>query len=996
MATGGLYGQSSAGIVSPQSGSESSGLYGNNTVFGGSYFEWFIFQVADTQPATPTGGSWSFTTNSGTPPTGWLATPPVNPTNTVWVSVGLVNSKSTSAIVWSTPGKFSFASGLPILSGASAPLSGDGQTDQLYIETGTTPETIWFKQTGTWTRLTGSSLYVDLSSNQTINGTKTFSNQIQGSVSGTSSNVTGIVDITHGGTGSTTASAARTALGAAASGANSDITSLTGLTTPLSITQGGTGANTASGARANLSAAILGANNDITSMSSLTGGIASPTNIDMGNGNAVTVTAGRMTYTPNTGSWNLGMGNGNITQQVGEELFKYGKASSAITDSPLQIVYQTGTVGGSGVVTFAPTVSGITDGNKIIGIATESLAINAFGRITTFGTVHGITTDGSAYGETWADNDVIWYNPVTGNPTNVKPSAPNIKVSLGTIIKAGPGGSGSFDVEINHGSILGGTDANVQFGTLATNNLIQYNGTYWTNVFGPASQIVGISDTQTLTNKTISGASNTLSNIGNSSLTNSSITINGSAVSLGGSTTVTAVAPNALTIGTGLSGTSYNGSAAVTIAIDSTVATLTGIQTLTNKSISGSTNTLTNIENGSLTNSSITFGATAQALGSTVSALNAITIGATTASTGAFTTLAASGAVTLSGGTANGVGYLNASKVLTTGSALTFDGSVLSNTGLGVNINNANALLRFQNGSGTRTGYLQVRSDAFEVWSDQAAVPLVFGTANAEQMRLTSTGLGIGTSSPSSKLDVVVADGSTAPKFIAATGRLRIRPYADATNGAVLDSTNTAEGAYLPLTLTGSTLRLFGGGGAGAVIDTSGNLGLGVTPSAWGSTWKASQIGAVGALASTGSGSTSPAAMVLGAYNDNTNWKYQYSSVGAARYEMTGANAGSTHAWYVAAGGTAGNAITFTQALTLDANGKLLVGLTSSGSTNAVLQTNGPANFKGYTVATLPTGTVGDRAYVTDAVTAVFQAIPTGGGSVKTPVFYNGSNWVCG
>ena len=46
---------------------------------------------------------------------------------------------------------------------------------------------------------------------------------------------------------------------------------------------------------------------------------------------------------------------------------------------------------------------------------------------------------------------------------------------------------------------------------------------------------------------------------------------------------------NALTIGTGLSGTSYNGSAAVTIAIDSTVATLSGSQTLTNKTLSSAT-----------------------------------------------------------------------------------------------------------------------------------------------------------------------------------------------------------------------------------------------------------------------------------------------------------------------------------------------------------------------------------------------------------------------
>jgi hypothetical protein len=53
------------------------------------------------------------------------------------------------------------------------------------------------------------------------------------------------------------------------------------------------------------------------------------------------------------------------------------------------------------------------------------------------------------------------------------------------------------------------------------------------------------------------------------------------------------------------------------------------------------------------------------------------TVGATTANTGAFTTLAASSTVTLSGGTANGVTYLNGSKVLTSGSALTFDGTQL-------------------------------------------------------------------------------------------------------------------------------------------------------------------------------------------------------------------------------------------------------------------------------------------------------------------------------
>jgi hypothetical protein len=113
--------------------------------------------------------------------------------------------------------------------------------------------------------------------------------------------------------------------------------------------------------------------------------------------------------------------------------------------------------------------------------------------------------------------------------------------------------------------------------------------------------------------------------ITNLQLANSSITINGNTVALGASTTVTATATNALTIGTGLTGTSYNGSSAVTIAIDSTVATLTGSQTLTNKTISGASNTLTNIGNASLTNSSLTIGTTNIALGATSATLGGLT-----------------------------------------------------------------------------------------------------------------------------------------------------------------------------------------------------------------------------------------------------------------------------------------------------------------------------------------------------------------------------------
>lgn len=87
---------------------ESIGLYSNGrTTIATStlYFEWFIYQVAATQPATPTGGVWDFTTNTGIPPTGWLSTPPAYPTNTVWVSTSIINSLTPTVTSWSIPGQ---------------------------------------------------------------------------------------------------------------------------------------------------------------------------------------------------------------------------------------------------------------------------------------------------------------------------------------------------------------------------------------------------------------------------------------------------------------------------------------------------------------------------------------------------------------------------------------------------------------------------------------------------------------------------------------------------------------------------------------------------------------------------------------------------------------------------------------------------------------------------------------------------------------------------
>ena len=113
--------------------------------------------------------------------------------------------------------------------------------------------------------------------------------------------------------------------------------------------------------------------------------------------------------------------------------------------------------------------------------------------------------------------------------------------------------------------------------------------------------IITTGDSGTVTNAMLNGS------IDNDKLVNSKVTINGTDVSLGGSLTVTANAPNALTIGTGLSGTSYNGSAGVTIAVDSTVVVTTGAQSIAGVktfsstiggSINGNSGTATKLANG--------------------------------------------------------------------------------------------------------------------------------------------------------------------------------------------------------------------------------------------------------------------------------------------------------------------------------------------------------------------------------------------------------------
>jgi hypothetical protein len=209
---------------------------------------------------------------------------------------------------------------------------------------------------------------------------------------------------------------------------------------------------------------------------------------------------------------------------------------------------------------------------------------------------------------------------------------------------------------------------------------------------------------------------------------------------------------------------------------------------------------------------------------------------------------------------------------------------------------------------------------------------LIFADASTDRV-------GVGTNAPGYKLTVAASDATAA--YFTGTGsvttididntnangwggNLAIRTGGTAagffgTIGSLLGNTTQDLAVYAA---AGNGFRVYtNGNNLRATIDSSGNLGLGVTPSAWSSSWRAIQSGTGVALSAVGT------QLSLHSNNFFNGSNFIYSSTAAASLYQT---TGGEHLWYTAPSGTINTAISFTQAMTLDASGNLIVNDTTA------------------------------------------------------------------
>ena len=284
----------------------------------------------------------------------------------------------------------------------------------------------------------------------------------------------------------------------------------------------------------------------------------------------------------------------------------------------------------------------------------------------------------------------------------------------------------------------------------------------------------------------------------------------------------------------------------------------------------------------------------------------------------------------INAGTANGVTYLNGSKVLTSGSALTFDGS---NLGIGTSLPDQRL-----------TVYTATQNQGVSVYNT------------------TGTGGHGG----------AITFGIQAGLSLAQHGKI----FSSLTNGG--PGTVAADMVFQ---------QAIGGSLTEFMRASSGNLGLGVTPRAWTAGATALQLSTFAHIAEQSNGAAN---VGFGCYEGGSN-TFNYTTTGDAPTLYS--QLSGDHRWYTAPSGTAGNTISFSQVMTLDASGRLLLGYTSAGEITTPFQIDMATAANPYVTRFANTNT-STAAYCVSrwlqaASGSAVGVIGTGGSTVSNTAFQN-------